>query len=310
MALQYFENKLTVIIFSFDRAAQLEALLESYYKYFSSTQKETFVLYNASNEDHDSAYELLKKMYPHVNFEKENICIPVKSLTALFYSKNLYRYIKFSYLRKAKTDFKCRLESILKRTKNDLVMFLTDDSFFVSTVHLYEKILKEINKKKLSTSYSLRLGYNLSDCPMENKNNEYGTWNFYNKEFNKDWVYPFSVDGVIYSKHAIQKIIQKVFYVNPNSFEGFVVEYVKRHKYFVNGFCNSIPMLISLPLNKVQSIYHNESMGISNESMNKFFLQGFKLKYVLPHLITTFQVRPTKISMIKGENEIDLLNEY
>ena len=56
---------LQIIIFSFNRAMQLDTLLRSVYKHFKFDNYQVGVLYNTSNRDFEKGYDLLKGKYRH-----------------------------------------------------------------------------------------------------------------------------------------------------------------------------------------------------------------------------------------------------
>ncbi|MBA4321093.1 MAG: hypothetical protein C0412_22105, partial [Flavobacterium sp.] len=60
---------ISTIIFSFDRAMQLDAVLRSFYSHCTDHELVNMtVLYKVSDELHSSQYQKLQKEYPKVNF--------------------------------------------------------------------------------------------------------------------------------------------------------------------------------------------------------------------------------------------------
>lgn len=55
----------------------------------------------------------------------------------------------------------------------------------------------------------------------------------------------------------------------------------------------------------VQEIADNESMGISIEDLNKYFLEGKRLEYIVPNEIFEFQQYPEAVYLCKnGQKEL------
>ena len=52
-----------IIVFSYNRAMQLDTLLYSLYEHWKYPRIVVDVVYNFSNEEFDTAYDLLKKKY-------------------------------------------------------------------------------------------------------------------------------------------------------------------------------------------------------------------------------------------------------
>lgn len=59
-----------IIIFSFNRALQLEALLSSIQCHWQKTNYKLSVLYNTSGDDFQKGYDILQKEYPAYEFIK------------------------------------------------------------------------------------------------------------------------------------------------------------------------------------------------------------------------------------------------
>ena len=226
-----------------------------------------------------------------------------KKIRFFSYPLNLYRFLKYSFLRISRTNFNELLEKIFIKDRNEFVMFLTDDSYFFKPVTLEDEIFDIISSNPSYHSFSLRLGCNIKYKPRNMKRiQNYWTWDFYGKDSIKDFAYPFSLDGVIYYSEFIYSLLRKILYTNPNSLEAFVVRYVIEHKLLRKGFCFSNSVLMSLPINRVQQIVQNQSLGISEMVLNKKFLEGYTLSYEFSENIGLPQIYPDKIILKKGEH--------
>ena len=131
-----------IIIFSYNRAMQLDALLTSIAFYWKYPDIKIHVLYNASDDNFNNGYERLKKLYSAVTFTQENT---LSYSTYSFAEMTNYFNLKLLYLcphlRGRKSDFRKQLIHILKDSDDRLTMFLTDDSIFFRPVELSHEAL-------------------------------------------------------------------------------------------------------------------------------------------------------------------------
>ena len=173
---------------------QLELLLDSISKHDINKHLDVSVLYTVSNSDFDLGYEKLSEKYSGLHWYKE---VPSKNRFVLpllpLYWHNYFWWFKYKYNRWIASDFKSKVISILEDNKNELVMFLTDDSMFVKKIEIDYKASSQVIKKGRDYSFSLRHGKNISGGIFtEDKNSIY--WNRTDKHSNPDWSYAFSVD--------------------------------------------------------------------------------------------------------------------
>ena len=296
---------ITTIIFSFDRALQLEILLKSAVKYDVDKQLDIHILYSFSNSNFELGYEKLIKKFPKFNWHKETrfsrrIVKPIFP----FYWRNYYWWIKHKYNRWIASDFKSKIISIFNNSRNDLIMFLTDDSMFIDEIEIEAKISSKIVKMGHLYSYSLRHGKNIIGGNYTVKNSIV-CWNRTHKQGHSEWSYPFSVDGHIYNKNILKEVFYKVTFKNPNTLEGNVACYVKEKQLFKKVIANSSSCLLGFELNCVQSVSENNNLNISNTSLNSLYLKGFQLKlnYSLPR-IHFFRPIINSVSAIKEDVSI------
>ena len=107
---------------------QLNTLLKSIQSSFSSNNTDIVVLYNHDNAFYEG-YNKLKKSYQlaNINFIKETSgsnSYPIKTLVKKY---NLFRYIKYAYLRRPKSDFRDLLIKTLEESNAENILFLTDE---------------------------------------------------------------------------------------------------------------------------------------------------------------------------------------
>lgn len=284
------EQVLDIVIFSFNRAMQLNTLIDSVYKYFQYPFKMT-VLYNCTAQ-HSIGYEILKKRYPQVNFVKEEKESEGYSITELSKLFNIKRYFKYKYVRAPKSDFRRKLISILSNSTSHFVIFLTDDSVFIHPVKLNKLLLQRIADKPTDMQYSLRLGEQINSPKSYAKESDFMVWAFYDDNNLRDWRYNFSVDAHIYDRKYILSLAKDIIFNNPNTYESFTKIRICQKGEQRYGVANLEPCILSFPINMVQNVQDNKALSVSTEQLEKYFIEGYSLSYHIPEKIDTFQYYP------------------
>lgn len=296
-----------IIIFSFNRALQLDALLSSIQKYWINISHHVTILYNTTDNSYQKGYNILKQKYPTYSFTKEtigNYKYPIKNYISFFNLKKLIRYKK---CRVQKSNFRELLNQIIAQSNDDYIMFLTDDSIFINKVNIDNKLLLWISSSPQNNSFSLRLGRHINTPSKPLKIDEdIINWKYSDYKSFKNWGYPFSVDGHIYSKIIIKQLLNKIIFNNPSTLEAHVYDYVQKHGLLNIGKTSVSPFLLSYPLNMVQTMVDNESLNISPNKLNNYLLQGYNLYYPIPEEITTFQQYPNEVYLKKNTDTITL----
>ncbi|MCS2582900.1 hypothetical protein NXY00_05435 [Bacteroides sp. BFG-551] len=293
---------LQIIIFSFNRAMQLDTLLRSIYNYFEYKDYRIDVLYNCSDDEFEKGYMLLKNNYPEVSFVKESMVrdsFGIKEASSFY---NLKKIVKHKKMRIIKTNFRSLLRAMLHKTKG-YTMFLTDDSAFYSSINLTDDIFDWIGNKPECRSFSLRLGLGVNQTEPKTVDGDYVFWNFYSSKEKKNWSYQFSVDGHIYSNEVMRNLADKIFFTNPSFFESMVCNYVREKNMLGEGRCFLKSKLLSFPINMVQKVANNESLNASLETLNEKFLDGYTFGYNIPEKIEEFQQYPSFLILTKGDDD-------
>ena len=276
---------ITTIIFSFDRAIQLELLLASIEKHDTNKLFDLHIIYATSNADFELGYTHLKDKFPGVIWHNEQK-FRKKFLLPFFplYWHNYYWWFKYKNFRRKSSDFRDKLINIVESSKNEFLMFLTDDSIFVGNINVTHDILSPLNEKPNEDCFSLRHGINISGGTYS-KHQNLIYWTSNDKHDHPEWSYPFSVDGHIYNLRAINLIIKTVIFNNPNTLEGNVACYVQEHKIFNHLIALEQSCLLGFELNRVQAIVENNNLNIDNKMLNKLYLEGYhlSLNYLLPN---------------------------
>jgi hypothetical protein len=296
----------TTIIFSFDRAMQLDLLLESITKYDVSGQLDLQIIYATSDISFDEGYEKLKFKYTNIGWHKEaqfkeRFVYPNLPL----YWHNYFWWLKYKYNRYIKSDFKYKVISVLRNSVFDTVMFLTDDSLFFNEIKIDIEVVDKIILDGKNNSFSLRHGANVSGGTYVEKGNTI-SWQTTDKHEHREWSYPFSVDGHIYNTSVVEKILKKVIFKNPNTLEGNVACYVNENKLFKKLFAHKQSSLLGFELNMVQTVTNNNNLNISNQTLNELYLEGFKI--TLNYKIANYHFfRPELENVMATKNDNTIL---
>jgi hypothetical protein len=242
---------LFIIIFSKDRACQVESLLRSIGDHFRSAYLSITVLYKATGPDFTNGYELAKKT-----------CVLDK--------------VAWRPERSFQNDVAAICGALAPES---LVMFLVDDDIVFKPCVL-DEVLNAFSDEHLFISLRASRAYGPDTPPEFITKEPYLEWKWnYSKRRWVTWNYPFSVDGNIFHAAHIGKIIKKISFEAPNSFEGRMHTY--RHHWWVKRIKKALApqdaVVFNNPLNKVQlesETWHN---NVSPESLNKAFLSGMRI---------------------------------
>ena len=189
----YSPNKITCVVFSRDRALQLEALLRSIEKY-SESIFDVYIQYSCSFNHCKSYNELVNRYINNRNFK--------------FVREN---------------SFPISLLGLLKTINTQFMFFLVDDQVFVKPFNM-DKVMSNM---KSNTFFSLRLGKTITDfgiferklMPKYNIQPDYLEWSWKQNKDQKDWGYQFSVDGTVYRTLDVLRSASSIPFKAPNSFE-------------------------------------------------------------------------------------------
>lgn len=298
-------SDLQIIIFSYNRALQLDTLLFSILSHWKSPSYVIDIIYNSSNDEFQEGYNKLKAKlseYTNICFHRESNSHPDKLNYLLLL--NYFNYLQwrdFPVVRHPKTNFKSMTLDLIKRNKSKFIMFLTDDAMFVDDVSIEKKHLDWITKNPNHNQISLRMGIGIDDSEAHYENNgSFLSWNFANEKMSTNWGYRFSVDAHIYDKKIVRKLLKRNIFVNPNTLEGPVCCDAIRQEWLENGRCPLKPLLFSFPINMVQSVVENKTLGVSTEKLNLYYLDGYTLKYPVPDAPDHFQQYPQTLLLEKN----------
>jgi len=239
---------MNVIIFSKNRAMQLELFIRSFNTYVKNPNDYLIkVLYTYSNNNFKKGYE--------------NLIINS--------NKNI--------LWKKEENFKLDLINLINQ-HDAYTVFFVDDILFKNSIDFNDKQQEIFEQDTDILCRSLRLQPNLiysyaSKLNMINpeflENNIY-YWNGQSG----DYGYPMSVDGNIYRTNQIFSYVVNLQYTNPNSFEGNMAI---RPLNLPKMICYNKSIIINNPCNKVQINNPNFHGEIDAEFLNTKYLNGYSI---------------------------------
>lgn len=281
------------IIYSFDRAIQLDALLRSFYLHCKDPESANLiVIYKTSDEMNYRQYAELIREYSQppgfVQFlEQEDFrWDTIRSLLSLIPGSLKWHYHRS--LHKLGHRFG-RLSNLwLGLNKDDLVLFLVDDNLFTHEFCLNE-IFQKMKQHPEAIGFSLRLGENIRFSYTSQKALSVPKFDRVNeKTIRFDWTtsegyfgYPLEISSSIYRLKEIMPIINHLPFENPNRFEGYLAlhsnDFREKHPKLLSfahsvAFCN--------PINKVQTFNDNlagSQLKYSANNLAKLFDAGYRI---------------------------------
>ena len=245
------EYKNQLIIFSKNRASQLNLLLDSLKENANNLFDKITVLYK-SDFDYSIGYQKLKNKHQNVVFVQES---------------NFRR------------DFINLIDDDIESTT-----FMVDDAILFDKIKNNKiEILKPVVEDYFI--FSLRLGFN---CVYSHPANLY--YNLGEHEINGDYLifdytkqqagdfrYPLSTDGHIYNTTLIKDLLIEIDFNNPNTLEANLQMFVFNNSIPKNMVCFKQSKLVSVPVNLVNNTFNNRhglEFGISEKELNDKFLNN------------------------------------
>lgn len=242
-----------VIIFSRDRACQVDLLLRSI-KDFDYKFNTITLLYNTSDDKQNEGFELLKQYHPEgIIYKKEN-------------------------------SFHNDFLNTVNDCKEDYILCMCDDDVFIRKNNL-ETILSRYREDPLVHAASLKLGKNINYCYTHDIPDNFDDfitdidqvikWNWLRLNRRSEWGFAFCINGVIYNRNYFKELLYNKFYKAPNSLESAVNHNNRFTKPYMLAFSQSTSL--NIPINLVNTEYDNKAgstFNLSAEYLNEQFLSG------------------------------------
>jgi hypothetical protein len=239
--------ELVSIVFSKDRAMQLDAFLRSYLVKIKN-KSPLIILYATSNEQHEQSYKDLKKRYevnPDILFVKEH-------------------------------DFRKQLLEILEKTTAQKVLLFVDDMIFTHDFD-FDRLRQVDTANYIATLtrgkdliYSTVLKIKL-DIPPFHEFNGMLCFKWNDIKIFSDWSFPLGVSGYMFGKNEILAMFNVINFKAPNSLEGNMQVF---NDLFINrfGLCTNNAIAACVHANIVQTEGFNPILGtFSTEDLLKLW---------------------------------------
>lgn len=298
-----------IIIYSFNRAMQLSALIDSINSNWIGGGNLTIdIIYNSSNAEFEKGYTILKEslaLNTNIVFHKEtkspSTTWSIKEFTDIY---NLKLLFLCPFLRKKKTDFRDLTLEVLRTTKHACTMFLTDDSIFIRPFKLKNNVEKWILENPSQNQFSYRHGCEFAHCSKLNDVKDDTRWNFLDYDTSNHWGYNFSLDAHVYSSAYMYKLLSSVTFSNPNTLESSGILHVRKKRVLSVGMCDERMSILSFPINIVQTTFTNDALKAMPEKLNEFYCNGYRIEYPYDDDFNTFQQYPEFVLIKNGGETI------
>jgi hypothetical protein len=275
-------ERISVLVFSRDRAMQLDAALRSLWLHCADFERVAVrVLYACSSALHRQQYEELRaeyRSYPNLRFLSQrhfwrdtldwavqNADFQTKARPGngrgLVVTDNLYRRLlhlghRFSFIR----------ASLLRFSRQSYLLFLVDDNLFVRNFRLADAC-GALSRSPLALGFSLRLGTNTTYCyPMDQPQKlppftaeGPGILAFDWTSGELDFGYPLEVSSSIYRIGDLLPFLDGQPFANPNQLETRLAENSHRFRSRPLMLCFVRSVTFSNPVNKVNETYQNRA---------------------------------------------------
>jgi len=241
-----------VIIFSKNRACQLNLLLDSIKENAPMLFDKISVLYKCDNEEYLSGYQKLFEKYSSILFVNEN---NFKNQTIKLIDDNI-----------------------------EATTFMVDDAV------IFRKIMArkvDIIKPVIENNFifSLRLGLNCVYSHPANINYVLGEHEVegeyiifdYTKQQIGDFRYPLSTDGHIFNTKLIKELLVEINFHNPNTLEANLQKFMGSNLIPKMTKCFIESKLVSIPVNLVNNTFNNRhalEFGVHEKELNDKFISG------------------------------------
>jgi hypothetical protein len=244
-----------VVIFSKDRAMQLDLLLRSIHDNAAEI-KSIYILYKATTPAFKKAYNKLKEYHKH-SLIKEWI---------------------------EEVDFFRDFLRLIQRYHNYYFLALADDDVVIRPKCL-DIITKRIENKVACASLRLHIG--IKYCYTQNiyislpefiEKNVIIRWDWTKVDRRSEWGYPCNITGQIMKTSDLMSIINGRLFKAPNSLEG-VLSY-HRKKFAPEMIAYTEAMVVNVPINQVQTevnLKAGRKIRYDIGDLNYKFLQGERI---------------------------------
>ncbi|HEY0603901.1 MAG TPA: DUF6065 family protein [Herpetosiphonaceae bacterium] len=260
------EPPLLGIVFSRDRAMQLDATLRSFYLHCEDADEITlYVIYKATDRRHAAQYAQLAQMYA---------------------AESKVRFVE-------ETDFRQDVLRLLAtggpHGLAEHLLFLVDDNVFVRGFRLAE-IRQALAEHPEAIGFSLRLGANITYRYTMDEAQAVPMLTAARGPIRSfDWTtaqgyfqYPLEVSSSVFRLDELTRLLEELPFTNPNTLEGYMAEHSARFSATSPALlCYEQSITFCNPINKVQTIYANrtgDAPQYAADHLANLFDQGYRVR--------------------------------
>ena len=283
---------LLTVLFSRDRALQLDATIRSFYLHCEDAKRADLrVLYSASDERHERQYQDVHREHARGGslslLRERDFRLDLLRILADAADQGIAGSVR-RIVGAAGESIASLLPRAFGLRPDANVLFLVDDNLFVRPFRL-EQIERALATNPDALGFSLRLGRNTTHCyalDRAQRTPEFsllppGILAFDWTSADADFGYPLEVSSSVYRLRDILPLIASVPFRNPNTLES---ELASRS----SQFCARHPTLLSFetsvtfcnPVNKVQTEFANRAgadAAHSSEGLADLFSKGYRI---------------------------------
>ncbi len=263
------------IVFSKDRALQLDATLRSFFRHCRDPEQVSLtVIYAGSSRLSLDQYRQLQHDFPTTEFIAEGD-----------FRQDVFDLVRIPVSRVGRFALKAGL---VKRPDKRLVLFLVDDNILVRDFEL-AAATRALDEEEGALGFAFQMGRNINYCypldlPLEFPVAEpvFGDIVKYRwPDAGTGLDYPLEVSSSLYRLGDVARLLAGLDFRNPNTLEAQMAaragSFRRTHPYLL---CFTQSVTFCNPLNKVQSEYANrvgESEDRSAASLAQMFERGYRV---------------------------------
>lgn len=256
----------TTIVFSRDRPAQLDLLLRSMKANAPAFFKYRPWVVARVDDEYYRGYHLLWDDWPDVRLTVEN----------------------------PDQDFRTIVGKLLREAASDKVAFFVDDDVIYRPLPVPHPS-KWLDLFPDTLCFSLRLGLNTDECysmggvdqglPLAKTLGHFLSWDWRDPQSRLDWAYPGSLDGHIWRRDDLLRLLDGEPFTNPNQLEEVLMHGCRQTIYpsRIASFKESV--LVGIPANSVSETHgsnrHGNLAGLGVQALNEGYLAGGRLEVAL-----------------------------
>lgn len=285
-----------VIIFSMNRAMQLDALIRSlFYHCNDAGSMEIYVLYRTTDEIHTRQYQKLTERYPDIHFvfekdfRRDLLSIVNPYLSGSRANKLYWSISKFGEFYFSPGTFLFRLwRGLVENTilffarilltaleEDQFCFFLVDDNIFTNKFTL-QSVKNTLQQRRDLLGFSFRLGENTNYCYMSGQSQELPAFKNIGENIlifrwisaDQDFGYPFEISSSIYPMKIVLPLLASISFQAPNTLEEKMAYHARNfrtsHPYLgcyrcSTAFCNPVNIVQEEIANRVGETYYYQT---------------------------------------------------